>query len=115
MLHADPVDGGVDLVTIDVAWTRQSKVIPAALPWLRAGGRIVTLVKPHYEAPRELLTDGALAPEDAATTLDTVLAAMPELGVRVVASTTSPVTGAKSSRKRRGSGNTEFLVLLERL
>ena len=39
----------VDLVTIDVAWTPQSLIVPAAGIWLKPGGRIVSLLKPHYE------------------------------------------------------------------
>ncbi|MFA6133328.1 MAG: SAM-dependent methyltransferase [Phycisphaerae bacterium] len=53
----------VDLVTIDMAWTVQQLAIPAARRWLKqsgdsagpdgcaepGGGRIVALLKPHYE------------------------------------------------------------------
>jgi 23S rRNA (cytidine1920-2'-O)/16S rRNA (cytidine1409-2'-O)-methyltransferase len=39
----------VDLVVIDVAWTPQSLIVPAAMRWLRPGGGIVSLLKPHYE------------------------------------------------------------------
>ena len=48
-LHADRPEGGVDLVVFDLAWTPQRLAVPAALRWLRPGGRIVSLVKPHYE------------------------------------------------------------------
>lgn len=37
----------VDLVTIDVGWTPQRHVLPAALRILKDGGRIITLVKPQ--------------------------------------------------------------------
>lgn len=47
-LHAEPPEK-VDLVTIDVAWTPQRLIIPAATRWLRPGGRIVSLLKPLYE------------------------------------------------------------------
>ena len=39
----------VDLVTIDVAWTPQALIVPAAAAWLAPGGRIISLLKPHYE------------------------------------------------------------------
>src|SRR5579871_1843402 len=42
----------VELVTIDVAWTRQKNILPSAARLLAPGGRIVTLVKPHYEAEK---------------------------------------------------------------
>ncbi len=49
-LHCDPPEP-VDLVVIDVAWTPQVRIVPAALRWLRPDGRgqIVSLLKPHYE------------------------------------------------------------------
>ena len=39
----------VDLVTIDVAWTPQRLIVPAAMRWLRPDGVIISLLKPHYE------------------------------------------------------------------
>lgn len=47
-LHVD-LPEPADLVTIDVAWTPQQRVIPAALRLLRPGGNVVSLLKPHYE------------------------------------------------------------------
>lgn len=53
-LHASPPEtfaqrGGADLVTLDLSWTRQELAVPAAARWVRPGGTIVTLIKPHYE------------------------------------------------------------------
>src|SRR3989344_6816827 len=39
----------VDLVTIDVGWTPQKLILPRALELLKPGGKIISLVKPHYE------------------------------------------------------------------
>src|SRR2546421_8918289 len=36
----------VDLITIDVAWTRQRFILPAAARWLKDDGTVVTLIKP---------------------------------------------------------------------
>jgi 23S rRNA (cytidine1920-2'-O)/16S rRNA (cytidine1409-2'-O)-methyltransferase len=44
-----PVPELVDLVAVDVAWTPQTLIIPAAARWRAPGGRIVSLLKPHYE------------------------------------------------------------------
>jgi len=44
-----PPPQSVDIVTIDVAWTPQELIVPAAVRWLKAGGSIVSLLKPHYE------------------------------------------------------------------
>ena len=106
--------GGVDLVTIDVGWTRQQHAIPAAGKWLASGGRIITLVKPHYELETDekkaWLVDGALGDDRAQQIFERVLQELPSLGVEVLASTTSPIRGAKSGRKTRGHGNVEYLV-----
>lgn len=129
-LHAAPPAeladaGGADLVVIDASWTPQRLVVPAALRWLRANGagRIVSLVKPHYEAkalgvelPRGGVLDEATALGVAERVRDEVL---PALGVRVLGMVRSPVLGG-AGKKRAGSkggegtGNAEYLVLLAR-
>src|SRR5688572_30828179 len=58
----------VSLVTIDVAWTKQRLILPSARRLIDAGGDVVTLVKPHYEAEPTLLRKGVLPEEN----LDTV-------------------------------------------
>lgn len=118
-LHAPPPPEGVDLVVVDLAWTRQHHAVPAALRWLRAapGSRIITLVKPHYEVePRERgrLVDGFLPHEDAPAVVARVSAAMAGLGAAVLGETLSPITGGKSARRRGAAGNLEYLLLLAR-
>ena len=113
-----PGENGVDLVTIDLGWTPQRLAIPAALRWLKpgtAGGRIISLVKPHYEltgdAKRELLINGRLDPAEAERIFRRVLEEITQLGLTIRAATRSPITGGKSARKSRGQGNVEFLFL----
>lgn len=106
-LHAPTPSDGVDLVVMDLAWTCQRHAVPAALRWLRPNGRIITLIKPHYESQgteRKALVKGALPPAIAATVVERVLGLMPELGARVLADSPSPVIG--------GGGNSEHLALL---
>ena len=123
-LHFDPlVQFGADdapfegahLVTIDLAWTPQRHAIPAALRWLRADGRIITLIKPHYElteAEKQThLHEGRLDPQVAEQVLHRVLHATPELGAMPLQHAQSPLTGSKSARK--GPGNVEYLALLK--
>ena len=120
-LHAEPPSpfSGVDLVTIDLAWTQQKHAIPAALKWLRATSesRIITLIKPHYEVTSDekktILSGGALEEGDAEVIFQRVLEAMQDLGVEVIAHTKSPITGRKSSKGRKGAGNVEYLTLLK--
>src|SRR5438270_10101760 len=45
----------VRLVSIDVAWTKQRNILPAAKGMLEDGGSVISLIKPHYEASAALL------------------------------------------------------------
>lgn len=110
-LHAAPADSQVDLVVADMGWTPQRLVVPAALKWIRRGGRIVSLVKPHYElkdrgeqVPRGGVLDESRAEEIARN----VVASLPSFGVRVMGFTKSPIVGGAGKRK----GNAEWLVHL---
>src|SRR5438552_9381049 len=53
----------VDLVTIDVAWTKQRHILPAAARIMKRDGRVISLIKPHYEAPPAMLRKGILPDE----------------------------------------------------
>ncbi|MCA9304785.1 MAG: hypothetical protein KC996_11740 [Phycisphaerales bacterium] len=108
--------GGIDLVVIDLGWTRQSKALPAAMKWLKPNGQIVSLVKPHYEAEQsELGEQGVLEPELAERIAERVRAEIPGLGLRELGWTKSPVIGGAvgKRKKRKGKGNPEWLVWLE--
>lgn len=115
-LHADPPEGGVDLVVIDMAWTPLRLSVPAALRWLAArgdtgAGLIIALIKPHYEAQddeRAGLRKGALPPEAADRVIGRMLAELPAMGVDVAADTRSPLTGGKTG----AGGNVEHLCML---
>jgi len=109
-LHADPPEP-VDLVSVDLGWTKQDRAVPAALRWLppadprrrdprRADARIVTLIKPHYESGEHRLDDDA-----ADEVTDRVVAALPALGVEVLGVIRSPIRGGKG-------GNLEHLAAL---
>lgn len=127
-LHTEPpadvaARGGVDLCVLDLGWTKQERAIPAALRWIGTSGRIISLVKPHYEAERSggrvrgqkgggaVVLDDAEAEEIARR----VIEGLPSLGVRVLGSCASPIRGgASKGKKREGTGNLEWLVALER-
>jgi 23S rRNA (cytidine1920-2'-O)/16S rRNA (cytidine1409-2'-O)-methyltransferase len=95
----------VDLVTIDVAWTKQQRILPAAAGMINAGGRVLTLVKPHYEADKGLLVRGVLPPEHLEGVVEEVRRQVDEMGWRAVGECPSPVPGA--------GGNREVWLLLE--
>lgn len=120
-LHTTPppqAATGVDLVVVDLGWTRQELAVPAALSWLGPRGRIITLIKPHYEIPREDLRrmgeHGVLPDDEAERVARRVLGELPTLGVRVAGCAQSPIRGGKRAG-RGGDGNLEWLALLERV
>jgi 23S rRNA (cytidine1920-2'-O)/16S rRNA (cytidine1409-2'-O)-methyltransferase len=134
-LHVDlPSDvtqrNGVDLVTIDMSWTVQEKCLPAARRWLKPNGRVISLIKPHYEATggpfrdefAERVVDGVLDESTGKQVLLRTLEDLPRLGYETLAWTASPILGGKRKPKRRrkaadvpGSGNLEYLALLRPL
>ncbi len=95
-----------ELITIDVGWTPQRLILPAALRSMSRGGCVVTLVKPHYEAPRGLLHRGVLPAERMGTVLDAVRGDIRDGGWRIKAEVESPIAGH--------GGNVERLMLLAR-
>ncbi|MEE2907185.1 MAG: SAM-dependent methyltransferase [Planctomycetota bacterium] len=117
VLHATPPDTLVDLVVIDVGWTPQAKVLPVAANWIRVGGRVISLIKPHYEHSADTRGRGParLEDEQAHEAFQQTLAKMPDWGWQVLAHTPSPLRGAKSGKGRKGAGNLEFLALIEPL
>ncbi len=91
----------VDLVTIDAGWTRQSRILPVARRLLGADGRIVTLVKPQYEAEASLLREGVLPDDRVATVVAEVRERLGKLGLSLLGEEESPIRG--------GGGNREVL------
>ena len=105
-LHADAPEP-VDLVVIDVAWTPQRLILPAAGRWLKCGGQVLSLLKPQYEAAADRrkgvrksdhVLDAAAAHGQCLKTCGE-LAAM-DWTIRAVVR--SPIVGA--------AGNVEFMI-----
>ena len=117
-LHLDPatLPGFVpcDLVVIDLAWTRQSHALKAALPWLRSDGprQVITLIKPHYEADKSLLSKGkrgVLADDDAHVVAKQTIESLPSMGFEVLGRMVSPIRGGAG---KGHAGNLEYLALV---
>jgi 23S rRNA (cytidine1920-2'-O)/16S rRNA (cytidine1409-2'-O)-methyltransferase len=102
-MHAE-LPEPVALAVIDVAWTRQRHILPAARRMLAADGAVVTLIKPHYEAPAGLLVRGVLPPERIEEVLTAVKRDIEAAGFNLQGLVTSPIQG--------GKGNTELLAHL---
>lgn len=135
-LHAVPPPkhkDGVDLAVADIGWTPQRLVIPAALKWLKPGGRIITLIKPHYERSDRERSDAetsggsgasgggrriagkqqhVLSHADALAETQRVCEAFASLGVRLLGLTESPILGSQATKA--GAGNSEWLAWLAR-
>jgi 23S rRNA (cytidine1920-2'-O)/16S rRNA (cytidine1409-2'-O)-methyltransferase len=97
----------IDLVTIDVAWTPQKRILPAAKAMLADDGRIITLIKPHYEAQPSQLRKGVLPADEVEPIVRGVEDTIHELGLQMLARVNSPITGAR--------GNIEVLALLRKI
>ena len=94
----------VDLVTLDVGWTRQRDILPAAKRLVKADGRIISLIKPHYEAHPVWLEGGVLREKHLNDVQAAVQTDVNALGLAVSQHMQSPIKGQ--------GGNIEFLWLL---
>lgn len=96
----------IDLVTLDLSFISLEKVFPAVRGLLRDGGDVVALVKPQFEAGRDLVGKGGIvrAPETHIMVLEKVSAGARESGYQVKGVTYSPLPGA--------DGNLEFFLWL---
>ncbi len=100
-----------DLVVIDCSFISLRKIFPAAVAFLRAGGRIVALIKPQFEAGKAEADKGAGVITDPAiharvlAELKQFVGGLAPLRWRGV--TASPVLGP--------AGNKEFFALIEKV
>lgn len=93
-----------DLVTIDVGWTPQRLILLAAKRALKPDGRVVSLVKPQYEAAKSWLKGGVLHAERQSEVLDLCRRDVRDLGWKISGECPSPLAGH--------GGNAEWLWLL---
>jgi 23S rRNA (cytidine1920-2'-O)/16S rRNA (cytidine1409-2'-O)-methyltransferase len=94
----------MDRMTIDVAWTKQKHILPAARRMIAGEGVVITLIKPHYEVEAQRLRKGVLASGEVDRVVVGVEADILTAGFDLVGTVTSPITGAK--------GNIEVLACL---
>ena len=94
-----------DLAVMDVSFISATKVLPAVVPLLNPGGRVVLLVKPQFEVGKGEVGKGGVVrdPAQHARVVEEVCAAARALGLTPLGVTDSPITGA--------DGNREFLAL----
>jgi 23S rRNA (cytidine1920-2'-O)/16S rRNA (cytidine1409-2'-O)-methyltransferase len=97
-----------DLAVIDVSFISATKILPAVGPLIRAGGSIVTLIKPQFEVGRCEVGGGGVVrdAEKRARVVDEVNQAAQTLGLQPMGTIESPIQGAE--------GNVEYLALYRR-
>ncbi|HEX7999898.1 MAG TPA: TlyA family RNA methyltransferase [Pyrinomonadaceae bacterium] len=97
-----------ELAVMDVSFISATKVLPAVVPLLTAGGRIITLIKPQFEVGRGEVGKGGIVndPLKHRRVVEEVNAAAERLGLAVCGVMESPLRGA--------DGNLEFLALYEK-
>ena len=105
-LHVE-IPEKVRLVTSDVGWTRQEKVLPKALSLVEPGGYVLSLLKPQYEATRDEMEKGKGRVKDSALeriTRDVKEAAL-SFGLPVKGPALTPFLGGKGK-------NPEYFMLI---
>lgn len=102
ILHLESLPERVDLVTIDAGWTKLELILPVVKKFLKPDGKIIALLKPHYEADKKDLIKGVLPKEFLETVKNSVKEKIDDLGFKVVSEIASPILG--------GGGNSEFLL-----
>lgn len=94
----------VDLATVDVSFISLRLILPRVADWLKAGGDVVALVKPQFEAGRARVGRGGVVrqPEVHREVIEQVLEVCRASALGPQGAMPSPLLGPK--------GNREFLV-----
>ena len=99
----------VDLATIDVSFISLTKVLPAAAGVLKAGGTLIALIKPQFEAGRKFVKKGGVVRDSRvheAVKRDMQEFATETMGLTFVGIVESPLLGP--------AGNKEFFLVLRK-
>lgn len=103
-LEADALPERCDLMTVDVSFISVSKILPALLSHMAAGARLLVLIKPQFEAGRELVGRGGVIRDEATRqrVVEKVAKAIGELGLALQGLFDSPVHGVRGNRETFG-------------
>jgi 23S rRNA (cytidine1920-2'-O)/16S rRNA (cytidine1409-2'-O)-methyltransferase len=102
-LGPDRIPEPIDLVVADVSFISLKLVLPPALALTSASAKLVTLIKPQFEAGRAHLKKGIVRdPGVHRAVSDDIAAFVTSLGWRIAGIIPSPIAG--------GDGNAEFLL-----
>ena len=105
-MPAERIGQPVDLVTIDVSFISLKIVVPAVVPFLKPGGRILALIKPQFEAGKGRVGKGGVVRDTSvrAEIIQDLSDFFQKLGLACGPLVPSPVLGPK--------GNQEYVMLL---
>lgn len=104
VLHWSPPEL-LDFSASDLGWTRQELALGVVARILKPGGQALSLVKPQYEAPKEMLIRGVLPEERLSEILEKVVSQCPE-ELEALGTVRSPFVGS--------GGNSEYLLWVRR-
>lgn len=104
-LQPEDFGEGIDLAVMDVSFISVKKIVPALVPLLEAGGRLVILIKPQFEVGKGEVGKGGIVRDEAKhrEVVDSVRDFALGCGLVDNGVTDSPILGA--------DGNKEFLAL----
>ena len=104
----DDIADDIDFASVDVSFISLSKILPAAYPLLKENGRMVTLIKPQFEAGREKVGKKGVVRDKAVhlEVINNVIAAAGQLGFGILNLDFSPIRGPE--------GNIEYLLYIEK-
>jgi 23S rRNA (cytidine1920-2'-O)/16S rRNA (cytidine1409-2'-O)-methyltransferase len=108
LLGDDAFPEGFDLIVVDASFISLRTIAARAVGYLRAGGTMIALVKPQFEAGRDRLGGGGVVRDPAvhAAVLREVRTALEALGMHAIDACVSPLRGP--------AGNVEFFYRIAR-
>lgn len=107
-LQAPPLLPPYDIAVMDVSFISQTYILPQIPRHLTENGRLISLIKPQFEAGRSAIGRGGLVrrEDDRMAAIRRVLVCAAEHGLACIGLMPSPITG--------GDGNVEYLALFAR-
>lgn len=100
-LAPDAFAAPFDLIVVDLSFISLLKVVPALLPHLASGGRLLALIKPQFEIGREGVGKGGIVRNEAArrAIIDLRAGEIAAFGLILQGLIDSPVAGAEGNRE----------------
>jgi len=107
-LKPENLDTLFELIVMDVSFISVTKILPAVVPLIKSGGRMIVLIKPQFEVGKGEVGKGGIVRESEKhnRVITEVNAFAADIGLTNTGLIESPILGAE--------GNREFLALYER-